>query len=180
MLTITIPSGELWNEQTEEFMINKGCTIVMEHSLVALSKWESKWCKPFLTNQEKTREEILDYFKCMTITQNVNPESYLFLTNDNVNDIVAYMNAPMTATTINSRNDVRGHREIVTSELIYYWMVAFNIPFECQRWHLNRLMTLIRVCEHKQQPPKKRSKQAMLRDYAAINKARRAKYGTKG
>ena len=155
-------------------------TITLEHSLVSLSKWESKWCKPFLSKADKTNEEIVDYFRCMTITQNVDPKTYYCLTQKNIQEITDYINAPMTATTITSRGPARKSREQVTSELIYYWMVAFRIPFECQKWHLNRLMMLIRICEIKNQKPKKRTQRDVLNEYAAINEANKAKFNTKG
>lgn len=180
MLTLTIPASELWDERTERFIYTKQQTLVMEHSLVSLSKWESKWCKPFLTKKEKTTEELLDYFKCMTITQNVSDETYLGLTKENIKAIIEYMNSPMTATTIRSYGPKRVGREQVTAELIYYWMVAFRIPFECQKWHLNRLITLIRICEIKSQKPKKRNRRDVLNEYASINAARQKLHNTKG
>ena len=181
MLTVSIDGSELWDERTERFIYTDPKVIKLEHSLISLSKWESKWEKPFLTKEEKTDQEILDYIRCMTITQNVDPITYSCLSRQNINDIIQYMKAPMTATTISHRhNNKRPNREQITSELIYYWMVAFRIPFECEKWHLNRLFTLIRVCEIKSQRPKKRSRNEILSDYAAINAARRKQYNTKG
>lgn len=180
MLPITVPEGEFWDEREERFVYTKQQTIVLEHSLVSLSKWESKWCKPFLTKDEKTITEMLDYIKCMTITQNVSDIVYQRLTRENIEAIIEYMNAPMTATTFSNRGQRRQSREQITAELVYYWMIAFNIPFECQKWHLNRLITLIRVCEIKNQKPKKRSNQDVLREYASINAARRKMHNTKG
>lgn len=181
MLSITVPAVELWDEGKQEFVgLKKEQTLQLEHSLVSLSKWESKWCKAFLTNKEKTREEMLDYVKCMTITQNVDPEIYKYLSNENIIQINKYIEAPMTATTINEPKTTKGSRETVTSELIYYWMIALNIPFECQKWHLNRLLTLIRVCNIKNQPPKKTSKKDLLSRNAALNAARRKQFNTSG
>ncbi len=116
----------------------------------------------------------------MTITQNVSDAIYYNLTPDNIKDITDYINSPMSATTITNRSPKRGSREQITSELIYYWMVAFRIPFECEKWHLNRLMNLIRICEIKTQKPKKRSNRDVLNEYAAINAARQKMYNTKG
>lgn len=182
MLTITIPGGvELYDEILNEFIpATKDVTLKLEHSLVSLSKWESKWCKPFLTNKEKTTEETLDYIKCMTLTQNVDDEVYLRLSDDNIRKIRDYIDAPMTATTFRKENGPNNNREQVTSELIYYWMLSLNIPVEFQKWHLNRLLTLIRVCNVKNQPAKKRSQSAIANDYAAMNAARRKQLNTKG
>jgi hypothetical protein len=180
MLRITIPAVEQWDERKQEFVTTTEQTLQLEHSLVSLSKWESKWCKAFLTKQEKTFEETLDYIKCMTITQNVNPEVYNYLTNENIEEINKYIEAPMTATYFSDDKTVKPSREQITAELIYYWMIALNIPFECQKWHLNRLLTLIKVCSIKNQPPKKRSRKEIMSRNAALNAARRKRLNTKG
>lgn len=180
MLIITIPAMEMYNEQTQEFFSLKEQTLQLEHSLVSLSKWESKWCKPFLSKDNKTVEETLDYIKCMTITQNVDPSVYNRLSKSNIKAINDYIEAPMTATTFYNDN-TKGHgRETITSELIYYWMIALNIPMECQKWHLNRLLTLVRVCNVKNAPPKKMGKGDIMRRNAALNAARRKQLNTKG
>lgn len=180
MLQITIPAGEQWDEINQVFINTKEQTLQLEHSLVSLSKWESKWCKAFLTKNEKTDEETIDYIKCMTITQNVDPNVYNCLTKENVEQIKKYIEAPMTATYFSEEHGGKSSREQVTSELIYYWMIALNIPMECQKWHLNRLLTLIRVCNIKSQPPKKMSKRAIMSRNAALNAARRKQLNTKG
>lgn len=180
MLEITIPATEQWDEVTEQFVSTKEQRLQLEHSLVSLSKWESKWCKSFLYTKEKTFEETLDYIRCMTITPNVAPEVYKCLTKENIKAINDYIGAPMTATYFHDGGKGRGSREQVTSELIYYWMIALNIPFECQKWHLNRLLTLIRVCNIKNQPPKKMSRSAIMNRNAALNAARRKQLGTTG
>lgn len=179
MLEITIPAVEKWDQIKQEFINKPAQTLRLEHSLVSLSKWESKWCKPFLTKDNKTIEETIDYVRCMTITQNVKPEVYFNLTPENIAQINAYIEAPMTATYF-SQDKGKPSREQITAELIYYWMIAFNIPFECQKWHLNRLLTLIRVCNIKSQPPKKMSKNEIMSRNAALNAQRRAMLGTKG
>ena len=180
MLQITIPAVEQWDEEKQEFVNTKEQTLQLEHSLISLSKWESKWCKAFLTKEEKTFEETLDYIKCMTLTKNVDPNVYNYLTNKNIEEINSYIEAPMTATYFSQDKSGRISREQVTAELIYYWMIAFNIPFECQKWHLNRLLTLIKVCDVKNTPPKKRSAKEIMSQNAALNAARRKKFNTKG
>lgn len=181
MLQITIPPVEGFDERTNEFVtIFKGQTLQLEHSLVSLRKWESKWCKPFLSKQEKTDEETRDYIKCMTITQNVKPEVYDFLSNKNIEEVDAYIGAPMTATRIQRKRGGKVNRETITAEVIYYWMIALNIPLECQKWHLNSLLTLIEVCNIKNTPPNKRTGRQLATDYAAWNAARRKKHNSKG
>ena len=180
MLRIVIPESELFNEQTGEFISVKKQTLQLEHSLVSLSKWESKWHKPFLGKEDKTFDETIDYIRCMTLSQNIDPNIYMFLTQENIKEINDYIGDPMTATTFSDDGNGRNNREIITSELIYYWMVALNIPFECQKWHLNRLLTLIRVCNIKNQPPKKRSQGQIMSRNAALNAARRKQLNSKG
>lgn len=182
MLQITIPDRleiEAWDEENNCFVnipFVKGTTLQLEHSLISLSKWESKWCKPFLTAKDKTVEETVDYIKCMTLTQNVRPEVYEILTEENMKQINDYIGAPMTATTFRENKNQKSNREIITAELIYYWMIALNIPFECQKWHLNKLLTLVRVCNVKNEPPKKMSKSDLYKHHAAVNAARRKKH----
>lgn len=180
MLQIKIPAVEQWDETKQEFISTKEQTLSLEHSLVSLSKWESKWCKALLTKQEKTSEETLDYIKFMTLTQNVDPEVYKYLTNGNIDEVNRYIEAPMTATYFSEDKTSKTSREQITAELIYYWMISLNIPFECQKWHLNRLLTLIKVCNIKNQPPKKRSKNDIMSRNAALNAARRKQSNTKG
>ncbi|NLD46405.1 MAG: hypothetical protein GX660_04300 [Clostridiaceae bacterium] len=179
MLQIIVPSAELYDEKKEEFIYSKEQIIELEHSLISISKWESKHKKPFLKSQ-KTKEETIDYIRCMSL--NKTPDSsYYSLTNKNIEDIQNYINDPMTATIIrklpNSKSNVN---EIVTSELIYYWMIVSNIPFECEKWHINRLLTLIKICTVKNSPNKKMSKNEIIKEYSAINKARRAQMNSGG
>ena len=181
MLQLVVPmEPEMWDEVNEVFIPPKTVTLQLEHSLVSLSKWESKWCKPFLSNKGLTDEESLDYIKCMAISKNVNPEVFDHFTKENVKAVIDYINAPMTATTFSKESNGKTNKEIVTSELIYYWMIAYNIPSEYQKWHLNRLLTLIRVCGIKNAPPKKMGKGEIMRNNAALNAARRAKLHSKG
>lgn len=187
MLTITIPdteSIELWDERNECFIESpsiKGQTIGLEHSLVSLSKWESKWCKAFFSKKEKTHDEIIDYIKCMTLTEDVRPEIYNNLSDENMRQIDEYINAKMTATVIPKTTSKGSSRETVTTELIYYWMITLNIPVEeCQHWHINRLLSLIGTCNFKNTPPKKMSKSELMRRNAALNAQRRQQLNTKG
>lgn len=180
MLYLTIPQTEAWDEQKQEFIDVKAQKLQLEHSLVSLSKWEAKWQKPFLGKSEKSLDELMDYVRCMTLTQNVKPEVYKFLTDNNVRELNRYIEAPMTATTFFEDEAKKLNRETITAEIIYYWMIALNIPFECQKWHLNRLLTLIRVCNIKNNPPKKRSTREIMRRNTALNKARRKRLGTRG
>lgn len=180
MLKIEIPDREIWNSKTNTFSVIKGASICLEHSLVSISKWESKYHKPFISKEPKTHEEIVYYIKCMTITQNVKEDVYAILTNQNMEDITKYIEDPMTATKIEKTNQSKANSQFLTSELIYYYMVAYQIPFECQRWNLNRLFVLINICNEKNKNPKKYSKKEILSRNAALNKARKEKLGTKG
>lgn len=182
MLEITIIEDELWDDDNQRFIPAKSHVLKLEHSLVSLSKWESKWHKPFISKDEKTLEETIDYVKCMTITQNVDPKIYEFIRQSNLDEINSYINNSMTATWFNENEEKnkKSKSEQITAEVIYYWMVAFNIPFECQKWHLNRLLTLIRVCNIKNQPPKKMSKRSILKQNSELNAARRKQFGTRG
>lgn len=180
MLQIDVPAGEFFNEITNQFEYSKATTLTLEHSLVSLSKWESNHCKPFLTGDEKTNEEILDYIKCMTLTQNVDPNVYKSLSNENIDKINKYINDPHTATTVKENPNAPKGREIITSELIYYWMIALQIPFECQKWHLNRLLMLIKVCNIKNTPPQKMTQRQLMSRNAALNAARRKQLNSRG
>lgn len=183
MLTITVPGCEVYDEVKNEFRTTKDQVLNLEHSLVSLSKWESKWHKAFIGDDTKTNEQMIDYVRCMTLTQNVNPIVYNSFTKENWEQIYKYIEDPMTATTIKS---VPGEtqrvlkREIITSELIYYYMVAYGIPWEAQKWHLNRLVMLIRVCSEKEKKQKKMSKKDVAANYASLNASRKAKLGTRG
>lgn len=174
MLTIEIKSDEKFDELNAKFVYTKGQTIQLEHSLISLSKWESKWHKPFIGNENMSTEEIIDYIRCMTITPNVDESVYKFVDNKIIQKVNDYISDPMTATWINRKKQKKGGRpEIITAEVIYYWMIALNIPFECQKWHLNRLIMLIEVCNEKNNP-KKKSRRETLSEYANINQQRRA------
>lgn len=175
MLELEIKDDEVWDPYKEEFIKTRECKLKLEHSLVSISKWEANWHKPYLTKDEKTREETLDYIKCMTLTQNVPDEVYENLTPNHLITIKNYINDSMTATTISNINKkTSGGGEFVTNELIYCWMVELGIPFECQKWHLNRLFTLIEVCSVRQQEPKKMSKNEVYARNKALNAKRKA------
>ncbi len=180
MLKITVPAAESYDPVTNTFFTTKEQELTLEHSLISISKWESKWNKPFLSQTEKkTVEESRDYVRCMTLTQNVDPMVYFALTDQNYADIMSYMEQPMTATWFSQKNGPPS-REVITAEIVYYWMIALNIPFECQKWHFNKLMTLIRVCNEKNKPPKKMGKRAIMSRNQALNAARRKQMNTTG
>jgi hypothetical protein len=179
MLQITLPV-ELWDEGKQEFVYLTGQTLEMEHSLASLSKWESKMHKPFLSKTSKTYEETLEYLKCMMLTPNVSDETYDYLITHKLNVIDAYINEPMTATTLPGGGGRKGRSEIVTAELIYYWMIAMQIPDRYDQWHLNKLIALIGVCNVKNSPAKKRSSDEILREQMALNEERCKKLNSKG
>jgi len=181
MLKVIVPPAELYDESTETFIVNtKPQELQLEHSLVSISKWESFWKKPFLTKTPMTTKETIDYVKCMTLTQNVDPMIYLVLPQAIIDQVSTYIGEPMTATTFNNDGEKKTNSEIVTSELIYYWMITMNIPMECQKWHLNRLLTLINVCNIKNRPVKKMSAKALMARNAALNAERLKKLQTTG
>lgn len=177
---ITIPDQELF-VPPDRFIQLKGATIKIEHSLVAIAKWEAKWHVPFLDDKtEKTDEMMIDYIRCMTISQNVNPLIYDYIPAEVIKEINDYIDDPMTATWFNNSDIKTRKNDVITSELVYYWMIAQNIPPEYDKWHFNRLMTLIRVCSEKNAPDKKMNKKDILNKNKALNQARRAKMHSKG
>jgi len=181
MLKLEIPAGEIWDESKQEFFeIKNPIELALEHSLVSISKWESKWKKSFLSSTDKTNEEMIDYIRCMTLTQNVDPKVYYCIPPKLIFEINNYINDPMTATTFTETQKKPGAMKNITSEQIYSWMVAYNIPFECQKWHLARLLTLIRVCALANEPKKKMSARDIMSRNAALNKARRTAMHSKG
>lgn len=182
MLQLEIKPPELFDEKANRFVpASAPATLRLEHSLVSLSKWESKWKKPFLNNDGMSAEETLDYIRCMTITQCVDPKIYDYITEKDLERIREYIDDPMTATWFKKQSGKAPSRSVITSELIYFWMTAFEIPFDpCEKWHLNRLMTLIRVCDEKNRPSKKASKKDTAAQYRSLNNARRSRMGSRG
>ena len=180
MLTIVVPGVEMFDEQSQEFITRDDVTLELEHSLVSLSKWEQLYEKPFLGKDEKSTEEVLGYVKCMTLTPDVPDEVYTKLSEENIDKINKYLDAKMSATWFNEAPGAPPSRDVITSELVYYWMITFQIPFECENWHLNRLFTLIRVCNVKQAKPKKMSRTEIAARNRELNAQRRAQLGTKG
>ena len=182
MLVKTIPATEGWDEINSMFISTPAVTLTLEHSLISVSIWESKWKKAFLSKQQKTEQETRDYIRCMTISpNNVDPSVYLTMPSNIVAEIYDYVNDNLTATHVNTNaKSKKQSTEQPTSELIYYWMMQCGIPFECEKWHLSRLLMLIEVCSAKSEPPKKMSQSSILKQNAALNAARRKKYHTKG
>ena len=180
MLEIVVPESEYYDEARQQFITYPAQRLKLEHSLLSVSKWESKWEKPFLGDATKTDEETRDYISCMCINSGVSPEVFSRIPPSVLNDISTYVGAKMSATWFAEEKKSSASREVITSELVYYWMVALAIPFECEKWHFNRLLTLIRVCHAKNAPSKKMSTQELLARNRSLNKARREALNTTG
>ena len=180
MLTIVVLGVEMFDDESQEFITKDDVTLELEHSLVSLSKWESKHEKPFLGKADKTNDEVLDYIKCMVLTPNVPDQVFSKFSEKNFTEINDYIEAKMTATWFNEVPGAPKSRDVITAELVYYWMVVFQIPFECETWHLNRLFTLIRICNVKQSKPKKMSRSEIAARNRELNAQRRAQLGTSG
>lgn len=179
MLLINVPAVDLFDEATNQFVTFKSESLLLEHSLFSLSKWESSTEKPFLGRDTKTDEETLNYVRMMTSSPVNDPDVYKHLTSANLKEISDHINAKMTATWF-SDSPSRSNGVIVTAELIYYWMIALQIPIECQYWHLNRLLTLIKVLNEKNSPPKKMSQSDAAAQQRSLNEARKAEHNTQG
>ena len=179
-ITIKVPAAELWDPVKEQFVSIKEQTLLMEHSLLSVDKWESRWKKSYISSENKTPVEVIDYLKCMTITKNVDPYVYYAIPASELKRIDKYISDPMTATTFNDRNEKRGRKEVITSEIIYWQMTQLNIPLEWEKRHLNKLLTLIRVAAIKSQAPQKMTKADIARQNKALNAARRKRTGSKG
>lgn len=179
MYNLRIEEKEGFNSETNEFVIFPGGTLQLEHSLISISEWEAKWKRAFLSEKEgpQTYEEQLDYIRCMTLNRNVDPNIYVSISNADIKEVMEYVNDTMTATTFNERNGRKKRHaprnQRITNEVIYWQMSQWGIPFECEKWHLNRLLTLIRVCAEKGEPPQKMSEKALLQQYAGVNAKRR-------
>lgn len=185
MLKIKTQKKEFWDEKTQEFVYSEGCEFRLEHSLLSISKWEAKYHKPFFSKEEKTDEETLYYIKCMILDDDIDIESintiHIF-GNEELSEINAYINDSQTATWFsdNKKNKKSKSPEQVTNELVYYWMIALGIPFECEKWHFNRLLTLIEVCNIKNEKPKNMSKKELYSRNTALNQLRRKQMNTHG
>lgn len=183
MLTITILGEEVFNEETMEFSSFGDIVLEMEHSLASLSKWEQKWQIPFLGPQDKTNEQLLDYIHCMILTPGVPDNIVSTMSQSNIDEIQKYIESPETATTFAKESTTRkGNREIITSELIYYWMSAFKLPIQAETWHLNRLFSLIRIASIKNSDKsgKKMPKHEIAARNRELNRQRREQLNTTG
>ena len=181
MLYITVPESELFDDDKQEFITTKAVSLQMEHSLVSISKWEERWRVSYIATKDKTEEQIYDYLRCMTITKNVNPLVYYQMTPENLHEIAQYVDHPMTATTISEvQKSKKAPYHIITAEVLYAWMIAYSIPFECQKWHLNKLIMLIRVIQEEAAAKEKKDPKEIMRRNKALNAARKAKHNTRG
>lgn len=180
MLTITVPAFDCWDSENERFINFKETILILEHSLLSLAEWESKWNIPFIGNDNKSNEQSIDYIKCMTLNRDLVPDLVWTQINDSmIQQVIDYIELPMTATTFSNINKNKS-REIITNEIIYYWMFTLGISKECEKWHLNRLITLIRVCSEKNAPKKKMSRNEIYAQNKALNDARRKQFKTRG
>lgn len=179
MLKIEVPDKEFYDNKTETFFTIKGDFLLLEHSLKAISNWESKWKKPFLVDTPKTVEESIDYIRCMTLND-VDPQIYTILPNSVMPKVQKYIETEQTATTIIDHSPRRARREVITSELIYYWMFSQQVPLECETWHLSRLITLLQICSIKNAPGKKMKNKEVANQYRSLNAARKKSLGTSG
>lgn len=175
MLRIYVPKCELWDEVHEEFIRTKAYTLRLEHSLVSISKWEAKHHISFFVTK-LSGELLLSYIKCMTLNPDAPDNVYMALTNANLKAILDYINDPMTASKVSADVTRVGRDDYVTSELVYYWMTKYNIPAEYEKWHINRLIMLIRICIEKEKPPKKMTQAELYARHAAINARNKARF----
>jgi len=180
MLKIKVRGTELFDEATSRVITTPDTVLTLEHSLLSVSRWESKWHKSFLKEGPKSDAESIDYVRCMTITQNVDENVYLSLSMENIAEIRKYIDDPMTATTFNDSGIGKKNRRAITSELIYYWMTIYNIPFSCEKWNFNRLLVLIRVCSIESAPKKKMSKANIMKQNAMLNEQRKKRLNSMG
>jgi len=180
MLKLTIEGDEYFNDDAQTFEETQTVVFELEHSLLSVSKWESEYQKPFLSGTEKTTDEIFGYVKAMVITPNPDLDALYRCSQENLDEVQAYIDSKQSATTFGEMPERKGQGEVITSELIYYWVVSFNIPFECQSWHLNRLFALVRICNLKNSKPKKMSRNEVAQRNRELNERRKAELGTKG
>lgn len=180
MLTVIVPGEEFFDQEKQEFVTSEELILELEHSLVSLSKWESIYQKPFLTSETKTNQEVFDYVKAMILTGEIPEDLEFRLTQSNIDEINRYIESKQTATWFNDNPNAPRSREVITSELIYYWMIAFNIPFECQYWHINRLFTLIKICNLKNAKPTKMNRHEIAARNRELNEQRKRQLGTSG
>lgn len=181
MLELVVKEDELYLPHLNKFIEVPECTITLEHSLISLARWESKWHIPYLSNKERTQEQELDYIRCMSVNKLKNDLVIKILSPMDIKTIEDYIDNPMTATTFSKNiKNQRSKKEIITAEIIYSRMFAHGIPLECQKWHLNRLLTLLRVCDLRNTPPQKMGRKETAQWNAQQNALRRAKLNSRG
>ena len=187
MVEIYIPKSQIIDEETGVvYTAEKDWKLALEHSLISVQKWEAKWHVAFLNKGTRTFEQTIDYLRCMTLTPNVPDEVYYCIPHTELKRVLEYVDDPMTATRINDGFDSGNSygkkmgKDVITAEVIYNWMISLNIPTEYRKWHLNQLLTLIRVINAKNQPKKKRRMRDVLEEYKSINEANKRRFGTKG
>jgi hypothetical protein len=179
MLRITVTMSESFDEEKQEFL-SETFDLELEHSLVSVSKWESIWEKPFLVQEDKTPEEVFSYIECMILNPDPPPEIVYKLSERDLKVVHDHIASKATATWFNEQKVAGRSSETFTSELIYFWMSSFAIPFEAENWHLSRLLTLIRIHNVKNQKPKKMNRNEMAAQRRAENERRKKALGTTG
>lgn len=186
-LKIKFPKTEYFDENSQRFITLEPIELRFEHSLYAISKWESVIKKPFFPSNKgdtMTNEELLFYIQCMIMDESFEPKELLYrLDEETITKLKDYISDNMTATWFNDSRKVnivgKPHKEAVTSEMIYYYMFSLGIPIYCEHWPITRLTTLIRIFAVKNDnKPMSRREEAVSR--TELNRLRREALHSKG